>query len=76
MENRVVFNEDICKGCGLCVIVCPKNIIKVSETINLKGYHSTYVDNQEACISCAACGRICPDGVISVYRPIEKKTAS
>jgi 2-oxoglutarate ferredoxin oxidoreductase subunit delta len=76
MDKRVIFKEDLCKGCGLCVSVCPKNIIEVSEAINSKGYHPTYVDNQEACISCAACARICPDSVITVYRPIERKTAS
>lgn len=76
MDKRVIFNEDICKGCGLCVNVCPPSIIKISETINLKGYHPAYVEDQEACISCAACGRICPDGVITVFRPIERKTAS
>lgn len=76
MEKRVVFNQDICKGCGLCVNVCPKSIINISETINLKGYQPAYVDDQESCISCAACGRICPDGVITVYRPVERKTAS
>ncbi|MCT8138854.1 4Fe-4S binding protein [Anaerobacillus sp. CMMVII] len=76
MEKRVIFNEDICKGCALCVNVCPQDIIKISETINLKGYHPAYVEDQEACTSCTACGRICPDGVITVYRPIERKNAS
>lgn len=76
MEKRVIFNESICKGCTLCVSACPKGIIKISEAINLKGYHPAYVDDQQACISCAACGKICPDGVITVYRPVERKTAS
>jgi 2-oxoglutarate ferredoxin oxidoreductase subunit delta len=76
MEKRVIFNDNVCKGCGLCVTVCPKGIIKISQTINLKGYHPAYVDDQEACISCAACGRICPDSVITVYRPTERKPAS
>ncbi len=76
MNKKVIFNEDMCKGCALCVKACPIDIIKISETINLKGYHPARVENQEACISCAACGRICPDGVITVYRPIQRKNAS
>jgi 2-oxoglutarate ferredoxin oxidoreductase subunit delta len=24
---KVTFREDLCKGCGLCVSVCPKKII-------------------------------------------------
>lgn len=75
MDKRVIFREEICKGCELCVSVCPRDIIKVSERINSKGYHPVIVENQEACISCAACGRICPDGVITVYRPIRKNAS-
>ena len=28
--NRVTFNEDLCKGCGLCVEACPKKIIALA----------------------------------------------
>ncbi|GBF11060.1 ferredoxin family protein [Tepidibacillus infernus] len=76
MEKRVVFNEDLCKGCSLCVSVCPKDIIFLADHLNGKGYRPATVVDQEACISCVACGRICPDGVITVYRPERKKTAS
>lgn len=66
---RVIFNEDRCKGCGLCISVCPKGIIQAAEHINRKGYQPVEVVDQEACTSCTACARICPDTVISVYRP-------
>ncbi|MBO7349181.1 MAG: 4Fe-4S binding protein, partial [Spirochaetales bacterium] len=26
---KVTFNEDICKGCGLCVDACPKHILAI-----------------------------------------------
>ena len=76
MDKRVIFKEEICKGCELCINVCPTNVIKVSEKINVKGYHPAIVENQDGCISCAACARICPDSVITVYRPIKRKNAS
>jgi len=76
MESRVIFNENICKGCGLCVSVCPTDIIFLADYLNGKGYRPASVVDQDKCISCAACGRICPDGVITVYRPSKKKSVS
>lgn len=76
MEARVIFKEDICKGCSLCVSVCPTDIIYLADRINGKGYRPATVTDQDKCISCAACARICPDTVITVYRPDKKKSAS
>ena len=57
-----------CKGCKLCVVSCPQNVIALSPNVNQKGYHYAEPVKQELCIGCASCGIICPDGVISVYR--------
>ena len=53
---KVTINENLCKGCGLCV------------KLNAKGYHPSVVANPEACIGCASCARTCPDVVISIVR--------
>ena len=38
---KVSFDEELCKGCGLCEIACPKQIITLSkEKINAKFLHS------------------------------------
>ena len=76
MEPRVIFNEDVCKGCNLCVSACPQDIIFLDDRINEKGYRPATVTEQDKCTSCAACARICPDTVITVYRPARKKSAS
>ncbi|OCA84437.1 hypothetical protein A8F94_17205 [Bacillus sp. FJAT-27225] len=73
MEPRVVFNENACKSCSLCVKVCPVNVIFLADYLNGKGYRPATVSEQEECISCAKCGQICPDGVITVYRPERKR---
>ncbi|WP_280768262.1 4Fe-4S dicluster domain-containing protein [Salipaludibacillus daqingensis] len=70
---RVEFNEDRCKGCSLCVSVCPQGIVRLSTRMNIKGYQAAEVVDQEACTSCAACARMCPDSAITVYRPIKNK---
>ncbi len=57
-----------CKGCELCVVSCPTNVIKMSSEVNGKGYHFAYMEYPENCIGCSNCAIVCPDGVISVYR--------
>ncbi|MEH7011876.1 4Fe-4S dicluster domain-containing protein [Neobacillus niacini] len=71
MEKKVVFKEDICKSCGLCVQVCPTKVIFLADYLNGKGYRPAAVTDQDNCISCAKCAQICPDSVVSVYRPVK-----
>ena len=64
----VKFNIDKCKGCELCVVVCPKQILKIHDIeVNSLGYHPVSVTDMDQCIACASCAVMCPDGVISVY---------
>lgn len=66
---KVTFREDRCKGCGLCISVCPKKIIiENQERINAKGYYPAEVVDMEKCIGCAFCATICPDCVIQVEK--------
>ncbi len=66
---RVTFKEDACKGCGLCVSVCPKKIVKTREDrLNAKGFYPAAVEEQDKCIGCAFCATICPDVVITVEK--------
>ena len=42
-----------CKGCGLCVTVCPKQIVALQkEHRNEKGYFTAVCTDQDACIRC------------------------
>ncbi len=66
---KITFDEERCKGCGLCETVCPKHIVSLEkERINQKGYHPAGVTDSGACIGCAFCATICPDAVITVER--------
>ena len=66
---KVTFNEERCKGCGLCVNACPKHILALEkEKINQKGYHPAVMTDQSACIACAFCATMCPDTVITVEK--------
>ena len=66
---KVTINELICKGCGLCVRACPKEVLSLAKKkLNAKGYHPAEVVNQEACIGCASCARTCPDCAIRIEK--------
>lgn len=68
---KVTFNKDACKGCGLCISVCPKKIVKLSkETMNKKGFFAAGVtkEDMDKCIGCAFCATMCPDLIITVEK--------
>lgn len=69
MKAKVTFDRDRCKGCELCVSVCPKHIVAIDkESINRKGYHPAGVTDITLCIACASCAKICPDSIITVEK--------
>ena len=65
---EVLINEDICKGCELCRIFCPKKIVVTSSHINDKGYSPAIIENMDECTGCKCCALVCPDGAISIYK--------
>jgi len=65
---EVRIDGNFCKGCELCRVVCPKDIIVMSTHINDKGYSIAEITKQEDCIGCKACALLCPDGSISIYK--------
>lgn len=66
---RVIIDEQRCKGCGLCVSVCPKKILVLEKgRLNTKGYTPVSVTDMGACIGCCSCARMCPDCVLEVEK--------
>ncbi len=67
MAGEIIIDTERCKGCGLCVIVCPKNSIVISKKSNKNGYFPAVADNTD-CTGCFFCALICPEVVIEVSR--------
>ena len=76
---KTTINENLCKGCALCVEVCPKKIIHLQQDkLNAKGYTPAYIseEDMEKCIACAFCGMMCPDSAIVVEKQNATKKGS
>ncbi|MBO4423018.1 MAG: 4Fe-4S binding protein [Clostridia bacterium] len=72
--NKIIFETEMCKGCGLCAVACPKGIISLDDSVlNGKGYHPAHVTDMSLCIACASCAVMCPDAVITVIKEQEAK---
>jgi len=73
LKGRIVIDSSLCKGCYLCISVCPNECIVISDQSNEKGYHpAKFAEKKDgknrACTGCALCALICPDIAIEVYR--------
>ncbi|HOO97170.1 MAG TPA: 4Fe-4S binding protein [Caldisericia bacterium] len=68
VTGKIEVNDERCKACGLCVEVCPKKILKLSNKINSKGYHPVECTDMDSCIACTSCALICPDVAITVFK--------
>jgi 2-oxoglutarate ferredoxin oxidoreductase subunit delta len=66
--GAIVVDIDKCKGCELCVVACPTDVIDMTKEVNVKGYAYAFMLDPEACTGCSHCATVCPDGVITVYR--------
>jgi len=65
-------DKDRCKGCSLCVSICPKNVLEISGKVNAKGYFPVFQARPEDCILCAMCATMCPDVAITITEKLDE----
>lgn len=69
MAGTVTVSENVCKGCGLCVTVCPRQTMAINyQKLTEKGYNPAMVTDMQSCIGCGMCAIMCPDSAIKVER--------
>jgi len=71
-----------CKGCGLCVEICPMDVFRMRITIDIISHpekkrpdleSKAYVAYRDDCMTCFSCELKCPTGAIEVdYAPMER----
>jgi 2-oxoglutarate ferredoxin oxidoreductase subunit delta len=59
-KKEVKINREWCKGCGICVAFCPKEVLEMDDDDKALWAHP------ENCISCGLCELRCPDIAIEL----------
>jgi 2-oxoglutarate ferredoxin oxidoreductase subunit delta len=65
-------DEELCKGCELCINFCPTQALEKSKKLNKRGVYPPELADESKCNECRFCELICPDFAIVVV-PEEKQ---
>ena len=65
-KYKIYMDETYCKGCGICVAMCPMDVYEQNDRISDKGYLLVDIVHPEKCIGCGNCELYCPDHVILI----------
>jgi len=63
--KRLCLVFERCKGCEICIEVCPRNVLEGLSELDPKLRHLTRLNGGEECSFCREYGLICPD--FSIY---------
>lgn len=64
-EVRIL--QQYCKGCGLCIDVCPSGCLSMGGQTNEHGIETAMVVEGAGCSGCLQCHTVCPDAAIEIY---------
>ena len=67
---RIEIKQEWCKGCYICVELCPREVLERDETAFVRGFHPVVVVHPEDCSLCRLCELLCPDLAIAVSEEV------
>ena len=70
-QFRVKIDDERCKGCDLCVAVCPNGSLVMSTALNARGLHFITFAKDSGCSGCLRCTLMCPDVAIGIEEGAE-----
>ncbi len=68
MKGYIEIDQELCKGCQICIAFCPKNVISPASKLNAGGYLPACFNDNGECTGCTVCAVVCPEVAIEVYR--------
>jgi 2-oxoglutarate ferredoxin oxidoreductase subunit delta len=69
---KIVINEELCKGCGICISLCPLKNLGKSRELTSRGIYLPVEINEDKCTGCRICEHYCPDLAIYIVKEAEK----
>lgn len=72
-QTKIVVNLGFCKGCEICVEVCPKAVLRMVVAMDRWEGAMVEIVDINACTACMLCENQCPDFAIEVYTEKKKK---
>ena len=63
----IKINENLCKGCDICIEFCPLKVFEKSEKLSRRGYYVPLIAREDECTYCRICELLCPDLAIVVH---------
>ncbi|HIH98553.1 MAG TPA: 4Fe-4S dicluster domain-containing protein [Thermoplasmata archaeon] len=64
----IEYTRKWCKGCRICLKVCPRRVFEVEDGVDRDGYQKMIVKRAEDCNYCMLCSLLCLDLAIEVKR--------
>jgi len=71
---QIEINQSWCKGCYICIELCPKGVYGKGDQVSAKGTQPVEIKNLEACTGCEQCELLCPDLAITIIKKQAKET--
>ena len=65
---KLEVDRELCKGCLICTVACPKGLLHRGEAYNKLGFYAVELENESGCSGCTLCAEVCPEVAILVWK--------
>ncbi|MFP4081571.1 MAG: ferredoxin family protein [Candidatus Aminicenantes bacterium] len=62
----ILIDEELCKGCSICIDFCPMKVLEISGRLNKRGYYPPKTVQEDECVGCRLCELMCPEFAIFI----------